>query len=72
MRSNQSDFEMGGGGEGGELLGEDGDGSDEPRIRDRTKKMKIPLFGLVYKRQMVVNMLVVVLISAYITLLCLV
>ena len=64
MRSNQS-------GSGDEVeIGVDGHG--EPRIRDRNKKMKVPCFGLVYKRQMAVNAIVVVLISAYITLLCLI
>ena len=66
MRSNRSnsgdeshdDLEMGGPG--------------EPRVRDRHKKMRVPFFGLVYKRQMGVNLICAVLLAAYITLICLV
>ena len=45
---------------------------NEPRVRDRNKKMRVPIFGLVYKRQMIVNLIIVLLLAGYITLLCLV
>ena len=44
----------------------------DPRVRDANKKMRVPVFGLVYKRQMIVNFIMVLLIGAYISLLCLV
>ena len=51
---------------------ENGENNGQPRVRDLNKKMKVPLFGLVYKRQMIVNAITLVLIAAYITLVCLV
>ena len=44
----------------------------QPRVRDLHKKMKVPLFGLVYKRQMLVNLISAGLIAAYITLVALI
>ena len=69
MRSNSENgsFEVGDDGE--MAIGVDGHG--EVRVRDMRKKMKVPFFGLVYKRQMAVNAIMIVLITAYITLICL-
>ena len=42
------------------------------RVRDRRRKVKLPVFGFVYKRQLIVHAISVVLIAAYITLISLV
>ena len=43
-----------------------------PRIRDLRKKVKLPCFGYVYKRQLIVHAISILLIVAYIVLICLV
>ena len=51
---------------------EGGAENHQPRVRDRQKKMRVPCFGLVYKRQMLVNTIMLLLLVAYIALVVLV